>query len=701
MNWRITFIFILTLGLLIGAFTLYRHFLGQEIVDSNEPNIGVDLDVQLTHGGPVDSDTTVTMNGAEFEVREQGKVTQVFGFKGKLDYQREKYWEIDQPYMKLFQPNMTILIDASFGQVEMESAAGNMVPKDATFSGNVCIHVVPTEHSQVEECWINMEKMVFVSERSEFSSSGAISFRSRSLEMQGRNLRFVYNDYEKKVQFFRLEQLDRMVIRVPETGLFFGDQEPVPTPGGSTLSVTASDKPEDLPKVLAAALAGQLYHCRLQRNVMLQTPKQAVYASDGVILTHILWPKGALQQWQTGPSDPNDPNAPRSPEATPVDANTPLTELTVTCDGGVTIIPAGMDWPEIKEDPAFDAQQARTQALAQLSEHQSWFAARRITHHVFQQHAIADGPVELTFYGPNLMDPNDSTVLVPVKVTAQDRAEYDPNDNDIVFTGDCRCTLVRTDPNTVERYSLTAERLTAFLARNKDEQAIAASRDVKRLLADGNDVVLRILTADPNRTGPDQSIAPEEVRVGAEMTCLRCEYLPEPGHEVFTARGPGRIRLNNSRGMKSTDPNQIKEPFYAFLRNFEVLQFFQAEYKIVADARERTMEFIYVPQVDGQLKPQITAQADHLEITLANNDLGELELKSLLATGNVYCRDAANNLSGYALSFDRDEGIVHMWGKDKQICYANGVAVSGIKLNLHSGELKFDVLGPSVLPLDR
>ncbi len=65
----------------------------------------------------------------------------------------------------------------------------------------------------------------------------------------------------------------------------------------------------------------------------------------------------------------------------------------MTCDGGVTIIPEGMDWPDEEVlTEVFDEQEARARALAQLSEDQSWFAARKITHHVLQQHAVAEGP---------------------------------------------------------------------------------------------------------------------------------------------------------------------------------------------------------------------------------------------------------------------------------------------------------------------
>ena len=111
------------------------------------------------------------------------------------------------------------------------------------------------------------------------------------------------------------------------------------------------------------------------------------------------------------------------------------------------------------------------------------------------------------------------------------------------------------------------------------------------------------------------------------------------------------------------------------------------------------MEFIYIPTTDGELRSEMTAQADHVEITLVNNDLGELEIKSLLATGNVFCRNDKHELSAYALSYDRDENVVKMWGDREQVCYADGVPVPGIELNLLNGDLNFEIIGPSSLPL--
>ncbi len=324
------------------------------------------------------------------------------------------------------------------------------------------------------------------------------------------------------------------------------------------------------------------------------------------------------------------------------------------------------------------------------------------------------------------MDPNNDTVLVPVKVTAKDRAEYDPNSNDIVFTGDCQCTLIRRDPNQVEQYSLTAQRLTACLADDKDEEVIAASRNVESLLADGNDVVLRIITADPNQLACDQGVTPEAIRVGAQMECQRCSYHPKLGYEIFTAMGPGNIQLNNARGQGEPDPNEDQESFYAFVRNYEVLQFFflqddpnltdepfqalnrdltevlqssQAEHIIVADAQERTMEMIYIPTVEGELLPEITAQADHVGMILTRIAQGALELKYLTATGDVFYRDAKNELTAYGLSYDYETGKVLMWSDLKQVCYANGVPVPGIEMNIKTGELKLDIVGPSALPI--
>lgn len=710
MDWRRTLILLVTIGLMIGAFTVYRHFFTFDIPQGNDPNFSMDNQMDWGQGISVGRDTDVMdANGCNLVDRDEtGAITKEWGF-ARLEYRTASVSGVVEPYLRLYQPDMTIEVNARFGLVALESVVNRMNFKDVTFKDEVCVHLSPTDQSTVEECWIRMDEMVFIRERAEFTSHGEIRVHSQSLDMQGKDLKFVYNELKTKVQFFRLEHLEQMLVRIPKnrvqkSGFFFGDQVPVPQPDSSAVLLTPSDKKEDLTKVLVAATAGQLYHCQLHRNVMFQTPEQAIYSSEGVILTHILWPKGALGR-RMPQSDPNDPHDAQdadqvtsSTQTVASDVNTPMTELSITCDGGVTIIPMGMDWPQETLEAEVDQEQDRTEALAQLSEGQSWFAARQITHHVWQLDTLAQGPVEFTFYDVNLMDP-EATVLLPLRVTAQDRAVYEPNTNDIVFTGGCECVLVRTDPNKIERYFLSAQRLKACMADDKDERAIAASADVERILADGNDVVLRILTADPNRVHDPEAIGPEDVMVGGEMECLRCDYHPEPGREVFTAMGPGAIRLNNSLGKYSTDPNEDKEPYYAFIRDFEVLQFFQADYRIVADAQERSMELIYIPTLNGESRSEITAQADHVEITLVNNDFGELEIKSLLATGNVFCRKEEHELSAYALSYDRDEGVVKMWGDLQQVCYVDGVPVPGIELNLLNGDLNFEIIGPSSLPL--
>ncbi len=309
MDWRRLLILVVTVGLLVGAFTLYRYFLVDEIALVENPDLNIEETGPRSKGGKLGGIDITVMYNPTFQNRKDGKITQEFGWLGKLNYSRANYWEMEEPFIRIFQSNMTIEVTARYGKMQTDTVAGEMQLEDASFSGEVCIHVSPTEESKVEECWIHMEEMVFISDRSEFSSEGEISFRSLSLDMEGHDLHFVYNNFERKVQFFRLDDLDHMVVRVPDSGLFFRDQVPVPTPGSSAVVIRDPNEKEDLPQALAAALAGQLYHCRLHRNVMLQTPKQAIYSGEGVVLTHILWPKGALEKWQGGGSEEiEDPN---------------------------------------------------------------------------------------------------------------------------------------------------------------------------------------------------------------------------------------------------------------------------------------------------------------------------------------------------------------------------------------------------------
>jgi hypothetical protein len=336
------------------------------------------------------------------------------------------------------------------------------------------------------------------------------------------------------------------------------------------------------------------------------------------------------------------------------------------------------------------------------------FVSQAIIHNLLKRDTHAEGPLELTFYADDPNAPTPQERLVPVKVTAQEYGTYQAQSDRIVFEGDCLCTLMREDPNVIDRYSLEAQTIGIDLAENKDSQAIASVRDVRHMEAYGGIVKLAIYTrARPDVNEPHSIIESQtgELLAGADLECQRFECDPNSGQDIFTATGPGDIRFNNAKAQGTGEGGAQEKACYAFLKGFETLQFFVAESRIVALASDNSMQFEYFPIVEGQTSQRkIYAEAKYIEIELIKTYSGKLEMGRLTATGDVYYEDDGKDqkdkqlFTADGLAYDHRLATLRMWSDTDEPCMVNGMSVPGIQYNLRNNDLKFELVGPVIIP---
>jgi hypothetical protein len=330
------------------------------------------------------------------------------------------------------------------------------------------------------------------------------------------------------------------------------------------------------------------------------------------------------------------------------------------------------------------------------------FVAKDITYHVFSRDAVAQGPLQLTFYAADMNNLQER--LIPIKVTAQKEGQYDAAANSIVFTGDCTCTLLQEDPNVVNRYELNAPQIRIDLIKEKHRQAIAATRDLKKIIADGGSVVLGMYTRarqDSNMPSELESL-PGDLLAGTEMACKRLVYDPRQGDNIFEATGPGTIALNNAKASLVHSSGKPK-PCYAFLRGFDRLQYNMDSDLIIADSADANhpMAFNYLPVVGSNNDPNMYGQANHAEIQLETTPESQIQLARLTAKGNVYFSNNENEFAAYGLSYSHPKKELVMWPDDdlQQPCMVNGIPVPGIYYNLMTAELRTSLTDVTILDL--
>jgi len=330
---------------------------------------------------------------------------------------------------------------------------------------------------------------------------------------------------------------------------------------------------------------------------------------------------------------------------------------------------------------------------------------------------LAAGPVRLTFYMQDANeidgvqdanDPSSPKEPIPVTVTAQKQARFSGAANQIIFEEDCRCTMIREDPNGVAQYMLSSDLMTVELPEDTNDDKPTAK--IERLTATGGVVRLattKIARPDPNQAGYVSDANAVELLGGVELKCSRVDY--DPVGALFTAAGaPAEILMDNSKvSITETEPNasSLSKPCYVLIQNFDTLKYFMGENRIVADAGAGGVLWLqHVPVVDGEhdLDATTIASAPHVEAILVKTAEGHTELSTLTATGGIAFDDDANNsiFLGSKLFYDHKTSIMKVTGDASRPCLCNGVLVDEIEYNVITRKLDFMVVAPGAMQTD-
>ena len=749
-------VWFVSLGVVLAVYLLYGWLSKTPQIDiereTTAPVSDIAVDEPDSEIGMVGDVGVGTVRVARFtrlnpETRE---LEREFGFE-KLLHKEGDEWEIEKPFMNIFRRDFKCYITADEGEVRVETTAGKPSPEDATLTGNVIIHILPQQGSNIRESFIYLDDIIFIGEESQFSSDGPIKFVSQDAQMLGRGLRLVYNDELDHLEFLRIIHLDSLQIKASDAALFSPKQagtDALPeTDGRAKVHLTdipqesGTSPPTDLQK--SEQKEGEYYRWVFIQNVVIDSPEQVVFA-DEVSINNLLFGSKASSEGsaETGTVDASSAQAPAQvaeqgsvideqagtdvdssdkvqeakvsvvKQSGPEELNEQFVDVVVTCDNGIVIVPmdsprppeyfaklyADMTTSGNKAHKEFDDTAERTRLIAQ-----------RVDYYVITGDTVAGGPLELLFYADDVMSAESTGTTVPVEVTAQKQAKFLPALDKVIFEGDALCKMLREDLGIQYRYTLSAPKLVVDLS--KDE---SSPTDIEHLTASGG--VVRLATiktvakearfAKNSRNGNS-----EELLGGIELKCRRFDY--DPAQQLCLATGPGVIKVDNSRVSKpraKVGKFSLQRPCYAIVRDFETLSYFLETNQIVADAASHELFIDYIPIVKGKYGQQISATAGHIEANLVEIADSRTELSTLTATGGITYEEQGKKkawgksgdiqFGGSGLFYDAGRNMMTVWGDDVQSCYLNGALVDGIKYNLKTGRMKTAITGPSILQVE-
>jgi hypothetical protein len=481
---------------------------------SKTPSISVDAGSELV-GSDADSKTNgpdgkigkigdvgvVTFKKPRYLHRNKNKeVDREFGFEVLVHEEKDR-WDIEKPYLNVFQPTFTCYVTADRGKVQVETAVGRPTPKDATFTGNVVFHILPEGSSAVKEGILYLDDIAFLSERTQFSTAGPVKFVSQDAQMLGRGLELIFNDQLQQLEFLRIIDLKNLHIKSSQTTLHSGTAEvnEPPAAGKKTkpeqqTPSAGSQEAQILPATnqpQARQSEGEYYKCVCSKNVIIDTPEQLVFADQQVSINNIFWSKAAgsksdkVRTADTSVSakapslDGNDVKVQPADGGSVAKRSEPnklpeqVVDVTVTCDGGIVITPMVSaaaqessdifepNIPAAKAPPDFNAPAGRTT-----------FVTRKIDYDASTGEAVASGPSALTFYATNTVGAEANQPSIPVKITAQKGTKFLPALNQAIFDGNCLCIMPQGNSADRRDCTLSAPMLTVNLPKDKSKKSL-------------------------------------------------------------------------------------------------------------------------------------------------------------------------------------------------------------------------------------
>ena len=658
-----------------------------------------------------------------FTLNKDDEVEREWGFEELLHKVRD-IWEIEKPYMNIYRRNFKCYITADNGKVRVETAVGRSTPKDATFTGNVVVHILPEGLSDIKESYIYLDDIIFQSERSQLSTAGPIKYVSEDTRMLGTGMELVYDDQLERLEYLKILDLESLRTKSSQTGFLPGAKRPADKPADTSgraktqqpdEPAMASDKQEVQPTAARpeveqrkaspeSSRRGEYYKCIFSKNVLIDSPEQLVFADEKLCINDIFWAKSSSGQpdkvdVDSGPAEkdrggaddadangvtvakPNEPN----------ESSEKFEDIVVTCDSGFVVVPK--DSPRALENPvktgtgANDAGKRLPDKFDQAKE-RTTFIARRVDYNAATGDTVVTGASELKFYTSDAVQTDPNQPAMPVKIVSQEQVTFLQALNRAIFEGDCVCTMLREDPNFQQQYTLLAPKLTIDLP--KDTKAKSSTTGIEHLRADGG--LVRLATV---------KTAKGKLLSGVEIKCYQVDY--DPGRALFVAAGPGVIKLNNS---SVPEPNEqggrfsLRKPCWASVENFDTLKYFSEANRIIADAKpQEVLSIGYVPILKDGYGQAVKTTAAHIEALLTETAEGQTELLSLTASGGITYKDGDKEFVGSKLFYDAGKFLVTVQGDEFQPCYLNGNPVDAIEWDLKTDRIKADVVGPGALQL--
>lgn len=310
------------------------------------------------------------------------------------------------------------------------------------------------------------------------------------------------------------------------------------------------------------------------------------------------------------------------------------------------------------------------------------FEAQNIRYDLQTGSGRASGPVRFVFYQAS--DPNSESIAryYPVEITADGDAEFIASADREIET-----VIFNRNVNGVRTQQYAA--YTQIDAFHCDTMNVKIGRDTEGVtgleritLRDGD------VYAESKRTHETLKLA------HTRLSCREIVYDLLAGRAA--AVGPGEIAVDNSKAEPSASSGSEKSinlggPSFAQIKGFDLIEWYTADGRIIADGKRHLLELAYIPVVNGVPDKVIRAASGHVEMVFADDAEGRTQLVKLEAKDKVFFEEPGKHIfEGQTLLYPAMSGSdwLSITGTEDRPCMVDGARVPYIHYNRTTGELE-------------
>lgn len=739
--WFVSFVVVL------GAFLLYRGVNDAGVIEITTLDAGVDVnDANMffsdANAGQIGQAKLAGLRRARFDTvdAKTRKLKRSVGFE-KVLHSTGDLWELDKPYMNIFQGKLRCDITSETGTIEVENVEGsNPAPKSAVLKDNVIIHIMPETTASMSDSFIYLSDVTFDSDRSMFSSDNDVNFISADAHLVGKGIEIVYNSITNRLEYLKIMHVDYLNITSIQQAKKIKEKSSSPAKAEAVAAAVPSAKTAETETAPAkpqpAQKSGEIYKCLFQNQATIEYENEVVLA-DEIAITNLIWSDSqsdSNSQQSEKPADKTavpvadkiagdsadnaaaasvnqpavqaDTNVPMQPDAAELQRrimsefqSRPVVAV-VKCKGAMLVKPES----SARVD---DYKLAKFKKLEQLPDDvRLWLGRRnvllsqRVSYDYTNEIAKAYDDVEIIAYPKTEGVSNVAAGSEkPFVISSKKGAEFLTQSNQAIFYGNVKGVFAKQADTYNEENTFYGDKLIVDLASaDKKEQAEAKPANAMSANVSHITVVGPGVRLESARTLGEKKLS--HIRLKSKQI----DY--DKITENIIASGTGQIeyaREEQSAGKPGKDSqSSVNKPCYTMVKGFDKLTWDtnSMHVRAVSD-KTNGIHIGYVPFTFDENRQKvygkkITIDTKQIDIDYVEPVKGQSQIQQLFATGGVVFYEQDRwEFAGKELSYYAKDDFLTVSGSEDMPCMLNGAFVDGIEYNLKTGSAS-GVLGEGI-----